>query len=82
MSTLPDPVWPVVVLALIQVADGLLCVKSARFVAACLEGVRFPRRWWRLLPPHARVATSIRHVICTISPPTGNIPAGIQLLSA
>ncbi|GIF98967.1 DoxX family protein [Catellatospora citrea] len=51
MSTLPDPAWPVVVLALIQVVDGVLCVKPARFVAACLEGVRFPRRWWRLLPP-------------------------------
>ncbi|WP_222106247.1 DoxX family protein [Catellatospora sichuanensis] len=51
MSTLPDPAWPVVVLALIQVVDGVLCVKPARFVAECLEAVRWPRRLWRLLPP-------------------------------
>ncbi len=51
MSVLPDPVWPVVILAVIQLADAALCVRPVRFVAECLEGVRFPRRLWRLLPP-------------------------------
>ncbi|MEU8002259.1 DoxX family protein [Catellatospora sp. NPDC049111] len=47
----PDPVWPVAVLALIQLVDAAWCVKPVRFVAQCLEGVRFPRRYWRLLTP-------------------------------
>lgn len=48
---LPDPVWPVVVLAAIQLLDGLLCLRPAPFVAQCLENVRFPRRFWGLLAP-------------------------------
>jgi hypothetical protein len=48
---LPDPVWPVVVLAVIQLVDGLLCLRPVGFVARCLENVRFPRRYWDLLSP-------------------------------
>lgn len=48
---LPEPVWPVVVLAAIQLVDGLLCLRPAPFVARCLENVRFPRRFWGLLSP-------------------------------
>ncbi|WP_244870840.1 DoxX family protein [Catellatospora sp. IY07-71] len=51
MPVLPEPVWPVVILALIQLGDAVLCVRPVRFVAECLEGVRFPHRLWRLLPP-------------------------------
>lgn len=48
---LPEPVWPVVVLAVIQLVDGLLCLRPVGFVARCLENVRFPRRYWGLLTP-------------------------------
>jgi uncharacterized protein (DUF2062 family) len=48
---LPDPVWPVVVLALIQLVDAALCRKPATFIAQCLTNVRFPRRHWRWLTP-------------------------------
>ena len=48
---LPDPIWPVVVLALIQVADGVMCLKPVGFVATCLTNVRFPRRFWVVLSP-------------------------------
>jgi hypothetical protein len=48
---LPSPAWPLLVLAAIQFADGLLCIRPARFVADCLRDVRFPRRYWWLLPP-------------------------------
>lgn len=48
---LPDPIWPVVVLAAIQVADGVLCLRPVAFVARCLTNVRFPRRYWVVLSP-------------------------------
>ena len=51
MRDLPSPAWPLLVLAAIQLADALLCIRSAGFVAACLRDVRFPPRYWRLLPP-------------------------------
>ncbi|KAA1419924.1 hypothetical protein FE697_018685 [Mumia zhuanghuii] len=51
MSSLPDPVWPVLVLAVIQLADAVFCVKPLAFVRECLTDVRFPRRWWPVLTP-------------------------------
>lgn len=51
MSWLPDPVWPVVVLAAISLGDGLLCLRPAPFIARCFEDVGLPRRYWRLTPP-------------------------------
>ncbi len=48
---LPDPVWPVVVLAVIQVADGALCLRPVRFIAECLRDVGWPRRYWWLMSP-------------------------------
>lgn len=51
MWLLPDPVWPVVVLAMISVADGFLCLKPVAFVAECYRGVNWPRRYWWMMPP-------------------------------
>ena len=51
MTALPDPLWPVVLLAVIQLVDGVLCIKPAPFVAECLDDVHFPRKYWPLLPP-------------------------------
>jgi hypothetical protein len=51
MTLLPDPVWPVVVLAAISLVDGLLCIKPVRFIADCFRDVRFPRRFWWVMPP-------------------------------
>lgn len=48
---LPDPVWPVVLLAVIQLADGVMCLKPVPFIARCLTNVRFPRRYWTWLSP-------------------------------
>lgn len=39
------------ILAVIQLVDGLLCLRPVSFVARCLENVRFPRRCWGLLSP-------------------------------
>ncbi len=47
---LPDPWWPVVVLAVVQVVDGLLCVRPVQFVADCFDDVGFPRRLWWIFP--------------------------------
>ncbi|WP_169251136.1 DoxX family protein [Brevibacterium sp. 'Marine'] len=49
MILLPDPVWPVVVLAVIVAGDGLLTFRPPRAIAACLDGVGFPREWWWVL---------------------------------
>lgn len=48
---LPDPAWPLVVLAVISLGDGVLCLKPVPFIARCFEDVRLPRRFWRLIPP-------------------------------
>ncbi|UNX54424.1 DoxX family protein [Georgenia sp. TF02-10] len=51
MSLLPDPVWPVVVLAVVSAVDGALCIKPAAFIARCFEDVGWPRsRWWMMAP--------------------------------
>lgn len=51
MSALPDPIWPVVVLALIQLGDALLCIKPVAFIADCFERVHWPHRLWWVMPP-------------------------------
>ena len=43
--------WPVIVLALIQLADGLMCIKPVPFIAKCFEDVKFPRSLWWITPP-------------------------------
>ncbi|WP_240665862.1 DoxX family protein [Agromyces sp. LHK192] len=50
MLAFPDPVWPVLVLALICLGDALLCLKPVAFIAACFEDVGFPRRHWWIMP--------------------------------
>lgn len=50
MDLVPDPVWPVLVLATIQCIDGLMCVGPVPFIRACFEAVGFPRRWWWTAP--------------------------------
>lgn len=51
MGLLPDPVWPVIVLAVISLVDGVLCVKPARFIAQCFDDVKWPRRYWWMMAP-------------------------------
>jgi hypothetical protein len=60
MTATPHPVWPVVVLAIIQLADAALCIKPAPFIAACFDGVRWPRRlWWGMPPVKLSAATRL-----------------------
>jgi len=51
MTLHPDPVWPVIVLAVISAVDGALCVKPVRFIAECFDAVGWPRRHWWMTPP-------------------------------
>ncbi|GAA2231018.1 DoxX family protein [Promicromonospora sukumoe] len=51
MVLLPDPVWPVVVLAVISLVDGVLCLRPVPFIAQCFEDVGFPRRYWWVASP-------------------------------
>jgi hypothetical protein len=46
-----QPWWPLVVLAVIQLGDAVMCVKPVAFIRQCLTDVRFPERFWKLLPP-------------------------------
>jgi len=43
--------WALLILALVQVVDAMLCWRPAAFVADCLRDVRFPHRWWPVLTP-------------------------------
>ncbi|MCX4445163.1 DoxX family protein [Streptomyces sp. NPDC087866] len=49
LSELPSPVWPVVVLLVIQAGDAAMMLRPPRFIVDCLEGVRLPRDWWWVL---------------------------------
>lgn len=51
MTELPDPAWPVVLLAVISLVDGLMCLKPMAFIARCFEDVGWPRRWWWIMAP-------------------------------
>ena len=51
VSTVPDPVWPVVVLACIQLVDAGMCIKPVAFIAECFAAVKWPRRLWWIMPP-------------------------------
>ncbi|WP_152362479.1 DoxX family protein [Microlunatus speluncae] len=46
-----EPWWPLAVLALIQLGDGLLCLKPVQFIRKCFEDVGFPKRWWWVAAP-------------------------------
>lgn len=50
LSAFPALVWPVLVLAGVQIVDGVLSVRPAAFVAQCLADVGWPRAYWRALP--------------------------------
>ncbi|MEU6961298.1 DoxX family protein [Streptomyces chrestomyceticus] len=49
LSELPSPVWPVLILLVIQAGDAVMMVRPPKFIVGCLEGVRFPRDWWWVL---------------------------------
>jgi hypothetical protein len=51
LASLPDPVWPVLVLAVIQFGDGLMCLRPLPFIARCADGVEWPREYrWMFSP--------------------------------
>ena len=50
MTLIPDPIWPVVAVAVISAADGVLCLRPVAFIAQCFRDVGFPERYWRLMP--------------------------------
>lgn len=55
---LPDPVWPIIVMAVIVFADGLLTFRPPTAIAACLDGVGLPRDWWWVLAVVKFLATA------------------------
>ncbi|MFI5623731.1 DoxX family protein [Nocardioides sp. NPDC051685] len=50
VSDLPDPWWPVVLLALIQIGDAVMCFKPLGFIARCFTDVGLPRALWPVMP--------------------------------
>lgn len=50
MRWIPDPTWPVLVLALVTAVDAVLCIKPVPFIARCFRDVDFPERWWWVTP--------------------------------
>lgn len=51
MRSIPEPIWPVVMLAVIQLGDAVICIKPVRFVVECYRGVRWPTHLWWVMPP-------------------------------
>ena len=58
MSALPDPMWPVLGLAFIQLVDAVLCLRPVTPIADCFEAVHFPRRLWWVFPVVKFAATA------------------------
>lgn len=50
MSIIPDPLWPVLILAVIQTVDAVMCLGPASFIRDCFNDVKFPRKWWWTMP--------------------------------
>jgi DoxX-like family len=51
VTLLPDPVWPVIVLAAITLVDAVLCIRPVSFIAQCFEDVRWPKKYWWIMSP-------------------------------
>lgn len=50
INDLPDPWWPVVLLAVIQIGDAAMCFRPAGFIAQCFTDVGLPRALWPVMP--------------------------------
>ena len=46
----PDPWWPVLLLAVVQLVDAALCLRPAGFIARCFTDVGLPRALWPVMP--------------------------------
>ena len=46
----PEPWWPVVLLAVIQIGDAAMCFKPVGFIAKCFADVGLPRALWPVMP--------------------------------
>lgn len=50
MFSTPDPVWPVIVLAVVIGSDALMSIRPPQFIRDCYAGVGFPLEWgWVLV---------------------------------
>ncbi|MCF8569588.1 DoxX family protein [Gordonia sp. HY002] len=50
MFSTPDPIWPVIVLAVVIGSDALMSIRPPRFIRDCYAGVGFPLEWgWALV---------------------------------
>ncbi len=58
MSAFPDPIWPVIVLAIISAGDAVLCLKPVAFIAQCFDNVGWPERLWWVMPTLKFAATA------------------------
>lgn len=72
MDLLPDPVWPMVLLAAISAVDAAISWRPVSFVAACWDAVRFPRRYW-WLPPWIKIAAAIGLIAGVWIPVLGSV---------
>lgn len=58
MQMLPDPIWPVVILAIVSFGDAILCIKPVQFIKDCMIGVKFPMEYAWVFPPIKFAATA------------------------
>ncbi|MEO7588112.1 MAG: DoxX family protein [Arachnia sp.] len=79
MSLLPDPGWPVIVLAAISLVDALICIKPAAFIAQCFNDVGWPRRYWWLMPP-VKLAAAVGLIAGIWIPALAAVTTGCMVL--
>ncbi|MEI7054368.1 DoxX family protein [Nocardioides sp. CCNWLW239] len=46
----PEPWWPIVLLAVVQLGDAAMCFKPVDFIARCFTDVGLPRALWPVMP--------------------------------
>lgn len=56
LAAVPDPAWPVVALAAIQLLDAAAGLRPLPFVARCFDDVGWPRELWWTVPTTKIVA--------------------------
>lgn len=73
------PWWPLAALAVVSAGDAVMCVKPLAFIRQCLKDVRFPRRYWKLLPA-IKLAAAAGLVIGIWVPPLAVLTAAALVL--
>lgn len=69
------PWWPVAALAVIQLADAVMCWRPMPFIAQCFSDVNFPERFWPVMTP-LKLAAAAGLIVGVWWPPLAALTSG------